>query len=87
MSTEDHIWSLAANRLADKATEEELRELDALLKKYSDTDPGLKIIADWWHEDSQEDIVRRGAFIFEKIKEKIKANEDQSNRVKTRRPE
>ncbi len=86
MSTEDYIWALAAKRLANEATEKELQALDKLLKEYSDIDPGLKIIADWWREDSQEEIARRGALIFEKIKEKIKAKEDQSNRVKGRRP-
>ena len=77
MRTEDHIWALVARRLADEATLEELQELDKLLKKYHGPDWQIQIIADWWQEDIQEEIASRGANLFEKIKEKIKATEDQ----------
>jgi len=76
MRTEDRIWPLVAKRLADETTIEELQELDELLKKYPGTDWQIKIIADWWHENIQEEIASKGALIFEKIKEKIKATED-----------
>lgn len=75
MSTEDHIWALVAKRLADEATIEELQELDKLLKKYPGTDWQIKVIADWWWDDIQEEIAGRNALEFEKIKEKIKAKE------------
>ena len=72
MRTEDRIWALVAKRLADEANEEELRELNVLLKKYSGIDWQVKIIADWWQEDIREEIVHGRALMFEKIKEKIK---------------
>jgi hypothetical protein len=72
MSTEDHIWALVAKRLANEATLEELQELDELLKKYSDTDGRVKVIADWWRAYIQGEIDRRGAILFEKIKERIR---------------
>jgi hypothetical protein len=87
MSTKDRIWALVAKRVNDEASIEELQELDKLLKEYPGTDWQIKVIADWWREDIQEEIVARGVLIFEKIKEKIKENEDQPNRVKQRRPE
>lgn len=77
MRTEDRIWALVAKRLAEEATIAELQELDGLLKKYPGADWQVKIIADWWREDIQEEIAHRGALLFEKIKETIKAN-DQS---------
>jgi len=70
MRTEDRIWALVARRLADEATIEELQELDELLKKYPGTDWQIKIIADWWQEGTREEIIGRGALIFEKIKSK-----------------
>ena len=70
MRTEDRIWALVARRLADEATIEELQELDELLKKYPGTDWQIKIISDWWQEDVREEIISRGALIFEKIKSK-----------------
>jgi len=81
MNSKDHIWALVAKRLANEATVEELQELGELLKKHSDTDWQVKVIADWWQEDIQEEIAHRGALIFEKIKEK----ENQPNPVKHRR--
>jgi len=87
MSTNDRIWALVAKRVNDEASIEELQELDKLLKEYPGTDWQIKVIADWWREDIQEEIAARGALIFEKIKEKIKANEDRPNRVKSRRSE
>jgi NTP pyrophosphatase (non-canonical NTP hydrolase) len=77
MSTADHIWSLVARRLANEITEAELRELDDLLKKHADTDRQVKVIANWWCEDNPEDHSRRAAFIFQKIQEKIKVQENQ----------
>jgi len=77
MSTKDRIWALVAKRVNDEATIEELQGLDELLKKYSGTDWQIKVIADWWREDIQEEIARRGEMLFEKIKEKIKTKEYQ----------
>jgi chromosome segregation and condensation protein ScpB len=77
MSTRDHIWALVAKRLANKATEDEIRKLDEFLKRYSDTDSQIKVIADHWRKDNQEEIAQRGALILKKIKEKINARNDQ----------
>ena len=77
MSIEYRIWALVAKRLAGEATLEELQELDELLKKYPGTNWQIKIIADWWLEDIKEEIGHRKGHLFEKIKEKIKAKEDQ----------
>jgi hypothetical protein len=87
MSTKDRIWALVAKRVNDEASIEELQELDKLLKEYPGTDWQVKIIADWWREDIQEEIAARGALLFEKIKEKINAKEERPNRVKSRRSE
>ena len=73
MSTEDHIWALVAKRLAGEANEEELQELDKLLKQHADIDKRVKIMADWWHEGNEDETAHRGALLFEKIKEKISA--------------
>ena len=75
MSTKDRIWALVAKRVNDESSIQELQELDKLLKEYPGTDWQIKVIADW-REDIQEEIAARGALLFEKIKEKIKANED-----------
>jgi len=77
MSIEDRIWAFVAKRLAGEAALEELGELDELLKKYPGTNWQIKIIADWWLEDIQEEITHRKGPPFEKIKERIKAKEDQ----------
>mgnify|MGYP001553389675 CR=1 FL=1 len=76
MHTEDYFWKLFAKHLANEATDPELRELNELLRKYPDADKWAKVIAYWWDEESQEDIVRRGELLFEKIKEKIKAEQE-----------
>lgn len=76
MSTKDRIWALAAKRVNDEASIEELQELDKLLKEYPGTDWQIKVIADWWREDIEEEITRRGALIFEKIKERIRTMEN-----------
>ena len=73
MNTEDHIWELVAKRLANEATEEELQELDQLLKQYSSIDKRVKVMVDWWHQDDPDEIARRGSLLFQKIKERIKA--------------
>ena len=83
MSTKDRIWALVAKRVNDEASIEELQELDKLLKEYPGTDWQIKVIADWWREDIQEEIAARGALLFEKIN----AKEERPNRVKSRRSE
>ena len=77
MSTNDRIWALVAKRVNDEASIKELQELDKFLRKYPGTDWQIKVIADWWREDIQEEIAGRGALMFEKIKEKIKAKGNQ----------
>jgi putative ABC transport system permease protein len=77
MSTEDHIWALVAKRLANEATEEELQELDKLLKQYADIDKRVKIMADWWDEGNEEETAQRGVLLFERIKGKINAKENE----------
>ena len=77
MRNEDYVPALVARRLVSEATVPELQELDELLKKISGTDRRIKVIAGWWRGHIQQEMARRGALIFEGIKEKIKAREDQ----------
>ncbi|HTK20311.1 MAG TPA: hypothetical protein VL442_12375 [Mucilaginibacter sp.] len=76
MRTKDRIWALVAKRLAKEATITELQELNKLLKKSASIDWQIKIIADWWKEDIQEEIAEKETRLFQKIKGKIKVNED-----------
>jgi hypothetical protein len=75
MNTEDHIWALVAKKLANEATEEEIKELDKLLMQYGDIDKRVKVIADWWRETDPDETAQRGSLLFGKIKEKINARE------------
>jgi hypothetical protein len=87
MSIEDHIWTLVAKRLANEATQEELHELDQLLKQYADANKQVKIIADWWYEDNPQEVAHRGLVLFEKIKAKINAEENVPGTSKRKPPD
>jgi len=64
MNEQDRIWSLVARRLADEATEEELRELQELLQKHPELSYSLQVLSDMWRpaegEEGSEDA--RAAF-------------------------
>lgn len=79
MNIENRIWALVAKDLANEASKADLQEMDEMLKRYPDTDKMVKTIADWWRQDSQEEMERRGAALFERIKATIKAMEDEAS--------
>ncbi|HEY9002763.1 MAG TPA: hypothetical protein VIM89_15515 [Mucilaginibacter sp.] len=75
MNTEDCIWALVAKRVGGEANAEDLEKLDKLLKKRPSISRQIKIIVDWWQEDTEEETTCHNTILFEKIKEKIKATE------------
>ncbi len=50
MSTEKRIWSLLTKKLSGEAAEEELKELEALLREHPDLHYPLQQVADLWHQ-------------------------------------
>ncbi|MFB9844171.1 hypothetical protein [Mucilaginibacter ginsenosidivorans] len=69
MDPEDEMWKRLADKLASEATEDELRELDELLRR----NPGMRDRAnqvfEWWQTaQGQKQYDER---LFEKILERI----------------
>ena len=75
MNIEDHIFALVAKKLSNGASKEELRELDVLLQQHPDIHNRVKLIAEWWQGDEEHDIEANSYFRFQKVVERIKAND------------
>jgi len=72
MNIEDHILALVTKKLSNGASEEELRELDALLQQHPDIYEKVNLMTEWWHSDTGKSIEANSYFRFQKILEKIK---------------
>jgi lipopolysaccharide biosynthesis regulator YciM len=75
MNSEDHILVLVTKKLSDRASEEELRELDELLQQHPDIHNRIKLMAEWWQSDAEQDIEADDYSRFQKVIERIKAND------------
>src|SRR3569832_654849 len=83
MNIEDHILALVAKKLANGASEEELKELDTLLQQHPDVHNMVKLMAEWWQSDTEESIEANSYFRFQKVMERIKANDPSLKRSET----
>jgi len=86
MNTEDHVWNLATKKLANEASEEELRELNALLQENPDLNNTIKLMFDWWDNDEKQKVENNSHFLFKKIQEHIKAAEARNNATEQHDP-
>lgn len=75
MNIEDHVWSLAAKKMANEASEDELQELDMLLMKNPHLKTAVMLMYDWW-EDEPQDNETNNYLLFERIMKKIKPVEE-----------
>lgn len=73
---EDDIWMLVTKKMANEATEKELSELDSLLKQNPIAHNSLKLLFDWWDEDTPEEDNTH--LQFKKILERINYKKDLS---------
>ncbi|MDO3625681.1 ABC transporter permease [Mucilaginibacter sp. BT774] len=74
MNIEDHILALVTKKLANAASEQELYELDELLRQHPDIHDKIKLMTEWWQSDNAQNIEANGYFRFQKIMERINAN-------------
>jgi len=58
---QDHIWNLIAKKLSGEASEEELRELEALLRNNPELHYPTQTIADLWNSNQGHDQEEAGA--------------------------
>ena len=81
MNIEDHILALVTKKLSNGASEEELRELDALLQQHPDIYEKVNLMTEWWHSDTGKSIEANSYFRFQKILEKIKETARLANQI------
>jgi hypothetical protein len=74
MHIEDRILALAARKLANGASEDELNELDELLQRRPDIQNRINLITEWWHRDTGQNTDAKTYPRFQKILEQIKNN-------------
>lgn len=79
MNKGDHVWNLATKKLANEASEEELRELNALLQENPALNNTVKLMFDWWDNDEKQKVENNSHFLFKKIQEHIKTAEARSS--------
>jgi putative ABC transport system permease protein len=79
MNTEDHVWNLATKKLANEASEEELRELNTLLQENPALNNTVKLMFNWWDNDEKQKVENNSHFLFKKIQEHIKTAEARSS--------
>ena len=74
MNIEDHISALLAKKLANGASVEELNELDELSRQHPVVQDRIKLLTEWWHSDTGQDIEANSYLRFQNILERIKSN-------------
>jgi len=74
MKDKDRIWKLIARKLAGEATEEDLRELERLLKAYPDKSYPIQILIDDW-KPAEEKEVTVAESAFDKHMERLAAHQ------------
>jgi putative ABC transport system permease protein len=72
MNIEDHVWELATKKLANEASEEELRELDFLLAENPHLKASLTELFTWW-DNEPENVEDNSHLRFQKILKSIKS--------------
>ena len=75
MNIEDHIFVLVTKKLANAASDEELRELNELLQEHPEIHERVKLMTEWWHSDAGDNIETNSYFLFQRITERINAND------------
>ena len=72
MNIEDHILALVAKKLANEASEEEIKELDELLRQHPDIHYRVKLIAEWWLSNNEQGAETNDYTRFQKILNQIR---------------
>ena len=75
MNIEDRILALVTKKLVNRASEEELKELNELLQQHTDIHKKVKLVYEWWHSDTGQSAEANGYLRFQKIMERIKSND------------
>jgi putative ABC transport system permease protein len=60
--------------LANEASEEELDELNELLKQNPDIHSKVKTISEWWHDDREQKTATNDYLLFQIVLERIEDN-------------
>jgi putative ABC transport system permease protein len=76
MHVEDQIWNLVIKKLTDEASEQELHELNELLKQNPDINNTAKLMFSWWQPDEQEETEDHSYALFKKVLNRIKDAEN-----------
>jgi len=79
MNVEDHIWKLAAKKLANEASYQESNELNELLSQHPDLQENIKLMFEWWQDGPEQTIDPSGYLLFKKILERIKDGDLEAN--------
>lgn len=78
MNMEDHIWHLVIKKLTHEASEQELQELDELLKENPEINGSVKLMLKWWQPETDHTEEEHSYFLFKKILSRIKEVEAKS---------
>jgi len=70
---QDHIWNLVAKKLSGEASEEELRELESLLRSNPELHYPMQTINDLWHSNLSYNNRNEAVKAFEKHLERMQA--------------
>lgn len=84
MNIGGHILKLAVKKIMNEASEEELRELDALFEQEPEVRNQLKIFFDWWYAGQTGEIHTGDDSLFKRTMKKI--NNAGKGRLKHCRP-
>ena len=79
MNVEDIAWKLAAKKMANEASVEELRELDELLRLHPDMKGKAALLFEWWDSGTVRTIEPGNQVLFKKILERIKDGDQAVN--------
>lgn len=79
MDLKDHIWNLAAKRLAGEASADELKELSDLLRDDPAMANKLSRLEDWWLSSSEAEG-DNSILLFNKIRNKINSKQQNAAR-------
>ncbi|WP_184546935.1 hypothetical protein [Mucilaginibacter sp. FT3.2] len=80
MDIEEHVWQLATKKLANEASEDELRELDLLLLENPELKTSLILLFNWWQQE-QPGGETNSHLLFERILKKIKPTDNLPNNI------
>jgi len=80
MKEQDRIWRLITKKLAGEATEEDVRELQQLLKDHPDKSYPLQLLTDLWKPGEAEDT-READQAFERHMQRLEARQEKAKAV------